>query len=144
MSCQFNVPTRLKSLKFKLLAFLIFISHLSSGNKPVTLHIKGFKNDKGKAFIRITDKAGKVIESVIRPIQKNEVRFELSSLKDESYAFEVFHDENNNQKMDTAVLGYPTEAWGVSNNVRPKFRAPSLQEMLINVAGNQLVTITVR
>jgi uncharacterized protein (DUF2141 family) len=144
MNYSSNVPTRLKSGGFRLLISLLFISHLVIAGQPPVLYIKGFKNEKGNAFIRITNKEGKVVESMVKPIQNNEVRFEAGSLKEEYYAIEVFHDENNNQKMDTALLGYPTEAWGVSNNVRPKFRAPAMSEMLINVVKNKTVTIIVK
>ncbi len=144
MNYPCNVPTRLKSVKYKLVFSLFFLSHLLVAGQPPVLHIKGFKNEKGNAFIRITNKEGKVVESLVKPILNNEVKFEAASLKEEYYAIEVFHDENNNQKMDTAVLGYPTEAWGVSNNVRPKFRAPALSEMLINVVKNKTVSIIVK
>ena len=44
------------------------------------------------------------------------------------YAVAAFHDVNSNQKMDFSALGLPTEDWGMSNNVRPTFRAPTFKE----------------
>ncbi|MEM1270727.1 MAG: DUF2141 domain-containing protein, partial [Bacteroidota bacterium] len=37
-----------------------------------------------------------------------------------AYAFSTSHDKNVNGKTDTNFLGMPKEAWGVSNNVRPR------------------------
>jgi uncharacterized protein (DUF2141 family) len=33
-----------------------------------------------------------------------------------TYAVMVLHDENDNRKMDTGVMGIPSEAYGFSNN----------------------------
>ncbi|MFY7855002.1 MAG: DUF2141 domain-containing protein [Rubrivivax sp.] len=40
------------------------------------------------------------------------------------YAVAVSHDLNGNQRVDTNFVGLPTEAWGLSNTVRPRGRAP--------------------
>ncbi len=45
-----------------------------------------------------------------------------------TYAVAVSHDTNANKKTDTNLVGIPTEAWGVSNNVRPRLRAPRFDE----------------
>lgn len=36
------------------------------------------------------------------------------------YAVSVFHDENEDGKLDTTFFGVPEEGWGVSNNVKPR------------------------
>jgi uncharacterized protein (DUF2141 family) len=45
-----------------------------------------------------------------------------------SHAISVGHDVNGNEKVDTNFVGMPTEQWGVSNNVRPRLRAPRFDE----------------
>ena len=45
-----------------------------------------------------------------------------------TYAVSVAHDENGNRKVDTKVFGIPTEGWATSNNVKPRFRAPTFGE----------------
>lgn len=44
------------------------------------------------------------------------------------YALAVSHDLNGNRKTDTNFVGMPREAWGVSNDVRPRLRAPRFDE----------------
>lgn len=134
----------MKSLRSSLFFLLFITASPLFGQQGIMVSVKGFKNEKGKAFIRITDPAGKIVETYEKNIVGKEVSIQLTSLKEGRYAIEVFHDENNNQKLDTATLGYPVEPWGVSNNVRPKFRAPSLEEMLINVRKEQAIQITVK
>ena len=59
------------------------------------------------------------------------------------YAASVSHDVNENGKVDTNFLGIPREAWGVSNNVRPPFRAPKFEEAQFEVRGDKTIEITI-
>jgi len=51
-----------------------------------------------------------------------------------TYAIGVSHDVNGNKKPDTNFLGIPIEQWGVSNNIRPKLRAPRFDEAAFQVS----------
>ncbi len=66
-----------------------------------------------------------------------------SDLLDGSYAVAASHDLNGNRKVDTNFLGIPTEAWGVSNNVRPLLRAPGWNEAVFSVADGKDLTIEI-
>ena len=70
-----------------------------------------------------------------------ECRFE--NLSAGTYAVAVSHDENQNGKTDTNFLGIPKEAWGVSNNVRPKMRAPRFDEAAFDLADGQTLTLEI-
>jgi len=54
------------------------------------------------------------------------------------YAVSVVHDINNNQKVDTNLIGIPTEQWGVSNNFRPPMRAPRFEEAKFTLPTDSL------
>ncbi len=58
-----------------------------------------------------------------------------------NYAVSVAHDENTNKKVDTNFVGMPTEAWGVSNNIRPLMRAPRWHEAQFTLATGEKKTI---
>lgn len=60
------------------------------------------------------------------------------------WAVSVSHDLNGNHKVDTNLFGLPTEAWGVSNNVRPMLRPPRFEESAFNVASGQAVELSIR
>ena len=66
----------------------------------------------------------------------------FGGVADGAYAVAVSHDLNGNQETDTNFLGMPTEAWGVSGNVRPTLRAPRFDEAVFSVAGKP-VTLTI-
>ena len=63
-----------------------------------------------------------------------------------SYAFAIFHDENDNGLFDTDWLGFPKEGWATSNNAKHVLRAPSFEESRVDLAeGASLhVNLTLR
>ena len=62
-----------------------------------------------------------------------------------TYAVSIGHDQNGNGKVDTNLLGMPTEAWGVSNNIRPTLRAPRFDEAAFTIADPaSSATVTIR
>ena len=51
------------------------------------------------------------------------------------YAVTVFHGKNDNKRFDKNWLGMPREAWGVSNNARPRFLVPRFDEARLELAA---------
>jgi uncharacterized protein (DUF2141 family) len=45
-----------------------------------------------------------------------------------TYGISAYHDENDNEKLDTNLVGYPTEAYCASNNARNLMSAPSFSD----------------
>jgi uncharacterized protein (DUF2141 family) len=60
-----------------------------------------------------------------------------------TYAVSASHDRNRNGRTDTNLLGIPKEAWGVSNNVRPRMRAPRFEEAAFELAPGRTITLDV-
>jgi uncharacterized protein (DUF2141 family) len=75
------------------------------------------------------------------PAQGDGVTCRFAGLAPGRYAVSVGHDLNGNRRVDTNLLGMPTEAWGVSNNVRPTLRPPRFDEAAFTVPaqGGELV-----
>ncbi|HFU76072.1 MAG TPA: DUF2141 domain-containing protein [Arcobacter sp.] len=53
----------------------------------------------------------------------------------------IFHDENNNKKLDINVLGMPKEGFGFSNNPKISFSEPSFKECSFKLKENKKTTI---
>ncbi len=61
------------------------------------------------------------------------------------YAVAVYHDANNNGKLDTNFFGIPTESYGFSNNVMGTFGPPSFQDASFLVeSSNKAISIKLR
>ena len=60
------------------------------------------------------------------------------------YAIAVFHDENNNNKMDKNFLGIPKEGYGASKNKLPFASAPTFNDNKFEVQANSTINIGIR
>lgn len=60
--------------------------------------------------------------------QLGEIDIEIEGLAPGRYAAAVFHDLNGNGKLDTNLLGIPTEPYGFSNIGSAKWGSPDFQE----------------
>ena len=126
------------------------------GERGATLTLRvqvdGFKTAAGAAGIALWDAARGFPEEIehasattYATIQEGGAMARFDQLEPGTYAITVYHDRNDNGRFDKNWLGMPREAWGVSNNVRPRLRAPRFDEaMLALEAGEQLVEIQVR
>lgn len=62
-----------------------------------------------------------------------------------NYAVAVYHDINNNGKMDKNTLGIPTEPYAFSNHVKVKWRAPRFREAVFGFnATQQEITVVLK
>lgn len=55
-----------------------------------------------------------------------------------TYGISAFHDEDNDGKLDTNLVGYPTEEYCASNNARNMFSAPSWKDAKFTYKGGRL------
>jgi uncharacterized protein (DUF2141 family) len=79
------------------------------------------------------------------PAQPGTVECRFPGLTPGRYAVAVSVDQNKNGKTDKNFVGMPTEPWGVSNNARPKLRAPRFEEAAFSVnPGPEPTRITIQ
>ena len=105
----------------------------TSGTLVVT--IQGFRSVAGHARVAVfnRDAGFPDVESaahrkVVTDISDGgvEVRFDDLPLAD--YAVSMYHDENDDAKLNKGLFGVPKEGYGVSNNVTHAMRAPRFEE----------------
>jgi uncharacterized protein (DUF2141 family) len=72
-----------------------------------------------------------------QPAKPGTVEFRFEKLEPGTYAVAVSADRNSNGKTDKNFMGIPTEPWGVSNNARPKMRAPKFEEAAFAVKDGE-------
>lgn len=67
----------------------------------------------------------------------------FSDLRPGIYAVIVFHDENDDGKLNKNAVGLPTEAYAISNNARGLMSAPEFKAAAIRVGDqDQVVHLT--
>ena len=60
------------------------------------------------------------------------------------YAVAVYQDINENGKLDKGLFSIPKEPYGLSNNYRPKFSAPTFDDCKFKAAQQTTITITLK
>jgi uncharacterized protein (DUF2141 family) len=98
----------------------VVITNLRSAQAPVILGLyrdnDSFLHDEGrlKAYTFVPN--GKTLTAQISDQEYGE------------YAISIYQDENSSGKMDKNILGIPKEGYCLSNNFRPKLKAPSYDD----------------
>ena len=133
--CFFLVPT------------LNIVSAQTQGS--VLVQVKNARNNRGKMFISIYKKEH-FLDTGIPPfrgivvlVNGNATEGTIANLDAGDYGVAIYHDENDNGQMDFSFLGFPTEGYGFSNNVHPRFSAPSFASCRISVSAGSTKTVAI-
>lgn len=71
-------------------------------------------------------------------IRDTQARCDFEDIAPGTYALAVVHDENMNGKLDSGLLGVPTEGYGFSNDAKALFGAPSFSDASFPYDGRNL------
>jgi uncharacterized protein (DUF2141 family) len=142
-----------KSLKHALFLSLVFLLFAaasgaqSNSATTITLHVKTVRNSTGVVRFAIfasdngwPDDKTKAIRYGSLPANGGTVTFTVPDLPSGTYAIAVFHDENENHKVDRDLFGRPREGIGFANNPPIHFSAPTWKQSSIQIAGRSVET----
>ena len=125
--------------------FLIGIASLQAQNKEtfdVVVNISNFKNNNGHAMVAIFNKEESFLNVALKSakvkIENNTCSVTFKDLPKGIYAVSIFHDENDNNKMDTNVLGIPKETYGCSNNAKASFGPPKWDDAKFEITTQSI------
>jgi Uncharacterized protein conserved in bacteria len=122
----------------KLLFWIFSLSITSLTNPPVEgtllITVENVKVNQGEIMLAIySDDQEFLSETTYRSIHHEVNEFdstmvEVTDLPFGTYAISIYHDENNNGKLDTNFMKIPKEPYGFSNNARGMFGPPKVNE----------------
>jgi uncharacterized protein (DUF2141 family) len=99
------------------------------------------RNDAGVVRCGLFTERG-WLKDTVRPaivkINKTTARCVFKEIPAGTYGISAFHDEDNDGKLDTNLVGYPTEDYCASNNARNMFSAPSWKDAKFTYKGGRL------
>ena len=123
-----------------LFSILILISYNAFSQLKLETEITGLRNNKGNVMIQLLDSAENVLASQMNTIKdcKSDFLFDVPASQ---YAIRYYHDENTNGKMETNMVGKPTEGYGFSNNVTGKFGPPPFKKWLFEIKDNKKIIL---
>jgi len=141
----------------KLILYFLFISFLNSNimvdqdslESPVSIkvNISNIKSDKGTIHVGLystqTTWLRNPLYGKIAQIENGLAYVEFEGLEKGEYAISLFHDENDNEKLDTGWFGIPKEPYACSNGAKGKFGPPKWDDAVFKY-DNKLVEQTIK
>jgi len=127
-------------------AMLAMVGPLQAAD--VTVVVKGVEHDDGSIMAALHDGAKgfpgkrKMFQGVVADAEGENVTITFTDVPPGEYAVALFHDEDDNEKMKSNLLGMPKEGFGFSNDASAKFGPPSFKDAMITV-GETDMTIEV-
>lgn len=145
------MPNRSAAYKFRhrlaslvvLAAGMMSLPALAADLDVTVTHIR---SDRGQVMLALTNTAEdfaarRWLVGQTLPAKPGNVRFILPDLAAGEYAISVFHDENDNGKLDSNFFGVPTEGYGFSNNARGNFGPPDFAAARFGLPASSRLTI---
>jgi uncharacterized protein (DUF2141 family) len=121
------------------------------GTGRVEVTMTGFKSEEGQARLALflderswPDGEEFVFAAVVLPIREGQAVAEFEEVPAGPFAVSVFHDKDGNGKLDSDMLGIPSEDYGFSADARDMFGPPSFEEARLELAAGESKQITVQ
>ncbi len=119
----------------------------SSQAAELQVKIDHISNDNGRVYAQVfagadNYKNNKAQQSTMISAKKGQNNLSFKGLPAGEYVVQMYHDENNNQKMDRNAFGMPTEGYGFSNEAIGSMGPPSFEEMKVLIKDDDKVVKT--
>lgn len=112
----------------------IHVKILNIRNSTGTVDCALFESPEG--FPRDALRSAKYV--MVLKIQETQATCDFEGIPSGTYALAVIHDQNMNGKLDTNILGIPTEGYGFSNNAKATLHAPLFSAASFRYDGGSL------
>lgn len=108
----------------------------------VTVTVSNLESNDGKVFISLYNSEGsflnKGFKSTYSTIENNTCKVVFKNVPNGVYAVSLFHDENDNNKMDTGMFGIPKEDYGCSNNAKGFMGPPKWEDAKFTIENESI------
>lgn len=118
------------------MAFAFTTTSATTSAATLSVTVKNVANTKGVVVVSVCDKESFKADCTLIQTEKAVVGPVVVNFKDVApgkYAVKVFHDENENKKMDRNFLGIPKEAYGFSRDARGHRGPPEFDAAMIEI-----------
>ena len=137
---------------FYLLVSATLVPLVSFSQSTLNVTMSNVKNDRGVCRIALyssaeafPDGSGRAIKSAIVRARKGIVKVQFDHVPAGVYAIAVIHDENEDGKLNTNLIGIPKEGYGASNNRLPVTSAPRFSESCFTLSpGSKDISIELK
>ena len=112
----------------------------------LTVKVENVENNDGKVLIGLYNKASDFLDKTYKgqgsAISNNACEVTFENVPKGTYAVSIFHDENENDKLDSNFIGIPKEDYGCSNNAKGFMGPPKWKDAKFELQSDITITIT--
>jgi uncharacterized protein (DUF2141 family) len=128
---------------------MILVASIAGAENKLTVVVDSIEKSEGKVLVAVYDSDNFLKQPLYYGMAKveqdvEEVTVVIENVTSGQYAVAVFHDENDNNNLDTGAYGIPIEKYGFSNNARGKMGPPAFQDCVISIEEDTEINITVK
>ena len=127
----------------------IFLAHAQEKESfAITVNISGMKADKGEVYVALYNSEVTFLKdefkgAIVKVSNKNATAI-FKNIEKGTYAISVFHDKNDNKKMDTNFMGIPKEPTGCSNGATGFMGPPKYKNAKFELIENIVIPVQVK
>ena len=132
-----------------IIILFLLCSSIKSQFYDLKVTITNIKNIKGYIQIGLYNdpnefpKVDREFKRYYFKVTSKTMTYTIKSIKNGNYAIATYHDGNSDKKCNRNLIGYPTEDYGFSNNVKVFISAPSFNDALIKLNKNKSIEISI-
>jgi uncharacterized protein (DUF2141 family) len=122
------------------LASMVFAAGQASAAR-IVVTITGLKSNAGGIYVGLYATPSKFLNGTQVDAMKKvkastgTITVAFDNLAPGTYAVGAYHDENNNDHLDTSFIGLPTEGYALSNGVRAVTSKPTFHQAAFTVGS---------
>ena len=120
-----------------------FSSAQNNNNQDVIVNISILSSNKGKVYVAIYDTEdsflNKGFQYLATKIDARTCSVIIKNIPEGTYAISMFHDENDNDKMDSMVFGILKEDYECSNNAKGFMGPPKWEDAKFEVSNKKVL-----
>ncbi|BDW92600.1 hypothetical protein MACH07_14320 [Flagellimonas marinaquae] len=134
-------------MSMKRFLFLFLLPVVGFSQNTLSVQVNNVKSHKGKVNVAVYDSDegflsfDQVLKTKSVVADQGSVVLHISDLPSGEYALAVFHDENDNGKLDTNWLGIPKEKVAFSNAKMKTFGPPKYKECAFRMDSDHQIHI---
>lgn len=110
----------------------------------LAIEVRGIRSGDGRLLVAVHGSetratfpaADGVVAGLHQRARAGTLRFVLRDLPPGRYAVNAFHDENDNDELDTNLVGIPSEGYGFANDPGATFGPPDFEAAAVTVGDS--------
>jgi uncharacterized protein (DUF2141 family) len=128
-----------------ILLMLVVTTTTTLLSQTLTLEVRGIEHPVGNVYVAVYNSQELFMKQPIAAfgaaVRDSVLTIPCQGLPTGEYALSLFQDENDNKKLDTAVMGIPTEKYGFSNNAVGVMGPPPYKKCSFTLRRDTILTV---